>query len=537
MKKIKYISFSLIALFIGILCISFIPMNKTYAKEYTYEAQIIEDNTFLPDYAITDIEYAKVNGDMCCDFKLVNDTFSDFLWFYSSDKITISNKCKQVIINFDFSNSSYLSSFYGQNFSIFIKSTSYIALYDNSVGIDNVYAFCFWDKTSEYSISFRNSKFGYFGTNLYNSIDNSNFCDFSSSTDTSFNIQNLNNTFWGWLFFLSVGQPYNIEYSYIPSDYIDSFCIIFDTDISYIDCIKTAIRSDIIKSNYNKFTYDYYFDFYELNIGLYRPSYRINNTLIIYNFDYYNGLYSNITYLNYVLRRGNDYYNITYGSTDLTPSDNPLPNSNYLCFYNKDVQNIIFDEFITITAKTRKRINYSIVDNVLFVSAGFDFNFVQYSQPLVASNGSFNYTFDKPDYVDMKFSLAPFYIPVLEMIENAFIFLMFYCPIISDILEFIHLDMFMGGLINVINFIIGGAVGQFILSCIAFIVFFELLRRFMPVVYSAKNDIVEMYHNSNGYKYRQEKKQAKKEWKYQQYKDKQVAKQVNKIKKKMNKKK
>ena len=173
-----------------------------------------------------------------------------------------------------------------------------------------------------------------------------------------------------------------------------------------------------------------------------------------------------------------------------------------------------------------KNVPFEIEDGVLFISAGFDFNFVNYSMPLVASNGSYNYLFDKPNYVFAKASLDPFYIPILEWVENAIIFLVWYCPIVSDILALVHLDRFIGGLLIALRFILNSNVGTFIIACIGFFVFFATIKVFMPVVYSIGNSVggyvKERYYNSNGYRYRQEKKKAKRELKYQKYKDKRV---------------
>lgn len=538
MKSIKYISFSLIALIMGILCISFIPINTAFAQSFEYEAQVVEDNTYLPDYALSNIEYCSVSGDLICNLSCTATWLTD-LFLITTDYKLPFNKCKNIIVEFDFTSDLYYSNNYGNYFSIFIGSSGdHITIFDNG----SYLGICFWDDVIDYEIQFANRNLTMFGQNTYNCNNSDFLLDFNNETNASFDIRSLNNSFWGDFYQIFLNNNYvgNSEPFIIPSRFISSLTFMNSNQTVNIKNQISDFRINKLQFNNNKhkFVCDYYFDFYNLKVGLYRPSYRLNNTLILYNYDYYNGFFSSLSYLEYSLRRGSDIYKIYYGDSSPTSSSSSLPNSTYLCFYNKEVQNVIFDEYITIKCTTRKHVPFSVnEENILYINAGFDFNFVQYNQPLVASNGSFNYTFDKPKYVDMKFSLAPFYIPILEIVENAFIFLMFYCPIISDILEFIHLDMFMGGLINVINFIVGGAVGQFILSCIAFIIFFELLRRFMPVVYSTKNDIVEMYHSSNGYKYRLEKKKAKKEWKYQQYKDKQFAKKVSRIQKKNIKKK
>lgn len=524
-NKIKYIAFGLIALLIGICFVSFIPKNSVSADDYSFEAELVQDNTYLPDYAIDDVEFANVNGDMVCSITKTETSFSDFIKFTSTE--LPSFKPTQFIVDFDFSSSDEMRAYWGDYLSIVMTSSVGFSFYNHG---NNYYSICDWNTTDEFSIYIRGSWFGYFGQNTYSATNLTDFCDFDSNTNTRFDICSLDNTFWGLLYSYSFGFG---SYVGLRSlfDYVESFCAIGD-GMYYFDYMTSF---DLVPGrllNYKtSLTYDYYFDFYELNVGVYRPSYRINNTLILYNFDYYYGLYSNITYLNYVLRQGNYYYNVNYGDSSLTADDTPLPNSSFVCFYSEGVQNILFDEYVTILCKSRKYIPFNIEDDMLYITAGFDFNFVYYSEPLVASNGSYNYDFDKPSYVKMEFSLNPFYIPLLELVENALIFLIFYCPIISDIMEFTHLDVFMGGILTAVNFVVKAPVGQFVLACIGFILFFVLLKSFMPVVYGIAGRgigfVKEKYHNSNGYKYRQEKKQAKKALKYQQYKEKKFIKRAN----------
>ena len=542
MNKIKYISFSLIVLLIGILCISSISINKIYASELyeggEFDASVTTDNSLLPDYAIVDIEKLVYNDNSVIRFKIDTSKFnSNYPIFYFSTKEFFSGSYSEFNVCFSSNNLGFKSircySLDNTNFFNFYPSSDleHVGLYLLSSSTRKHIYVEFYNLDIDYKGNFINSLKSYKSDNFNDLVD--------MKSDTNFNLplfnfkyENGNFNFLGCIF-NSIGNTAGSYYIDINSE-VSSFGL-KKSNSDYIDYTNSLnyiyrLRYDFV-FNDSVVGYECEFSPTTFSMDIYKPSYRLNNSLIFYCFDYLPFL-NNVNAFDCYYRRGSYLYKLMF-------YDNKIPNSYYSVYFNNELNNIIFDEYISLVFDlSTLDLNQLIIDNTgVYLSFGFDFNFVQYSQPLVASNGSFNYTFDKPKYVDMKFSLAPFYIPVLEMVENAFIFLMFYCPIISDVLELIHLDMFMGGIINVINFIVGGAVGQFVFSCIAFIIFFELLRRFMPVVYSAKNDIVEMYHNSNGYKYRQEKKQAKKEWKYQQYKDKQVAKQVNKLKKKMGKKK
>lgn len=524
MKKIRYIAFSLLALLFGVCLVSFIPKTDTYAETTTYEAEIVTGNTFLPDYAISSVESATVYGDITCDL-FVSSSYSDLFQFYSYSEIE-DLKPYQIIINFCFSGRERFENYFGIYMSVVITANNYITVYDNGVyGEYYRYAICLW--SGNYTVTFKNCKFGYANSNAYSCENSDYFLDFSSDTDASFNLFSYYDSFYGDLYKYLNYDEYSFKYNDITgccqsmSLFYRNSNYVYKTDFEYFYLLPWKLRD-----NRNSYTYDFYFDFSSLSIVVRRPTTRINNTLILYNFDYYDGLYSHINYLNYTLRRGNDYYTIYYGDPYNIPEENLMPNSSFSLIYNESVQNIIFDEYISIYILSEKHIPLRS-DEYVYITAGFDFNFVQYSQPLVASNGTYNYTFEKPKYVDMNFSLYPFYIPILEICQNAIIFLVFYCPIISDVLALVYLDKFLAALLQIVNFVIGFPLGSFVLACIGFIVYYMMLRSFMPIIYDS---VGGMYHNSNYYRYNNEKKQSKNDLKYQKYKDKKIYRQINKKK-------
>lgn len=277
----------------------------------------------------------------------------------------------------------------------------------------------------------------------------------------------------------------------------------------------------------------YFSDFY---FKINRPVFRTNNTLVIYNFDYNNFLSSVGTTI-YQLEKGADKYNVVYNGS--------LPNSYFVYVHNSQVSNIIFDQYIYLHFKTGKLTFFDDAGSSTYfeLPLGFDFNFTYYNEPLVSSNGSYNFDFEKPGYVDMRFSLVPFYIPVLEAVQNALIFLIFYCPLISDILAFIHLDQFFGALFNIFSFetgnitLLGINMGSFVWACISFLIFFKLLRSFMPILWGSGKAVVsdvvarsnrlgeEAFYNAN--RYEAEKVKKKREYNYKVYKNKVEKKKKN----------
>ncbi len=275
-------------------------------------------------------------------------------------------------------------------------------------------------------------------------------------------------------------------------------------------------QSSLLDQTIMHYPYEVSYYFTNFEFLIYRPVYRTNNTLIIYNFDYLNFL-NKVSGLTYRLRRDSVYYDCVYNGS--------LPNNYFIYLYNDQVANILYDEYISLFIRFSDPLSESSFQNGRTTSSfslGFDFNFTYYNEPLVTSTGAFNYTFERPNYVEAHFSLVPPHIPVLEWVQNAFIFVMFYCPITSDLLKIVHLDEFIGGLMNVFAFeqgsisILGNNIGGFLWACIAFLIFYRLLQSFMPILWgSVKESYGDLTYNSRRYKSEQIKE--KKETKYKKY--------------------
>ena len=219
-----------------------------------------------------------------------------------------------------------------------------------------------------------------------------------------------------------------------------------------------------------------------LDFDIMRPVLRVNNSLCIYNFDYIS-LLDNITTTSYSLSRGNDLYKIIY--------DGVLPNDKYITVGNAELNNILFDEYINLSFDYSK-VPFKVSQvGLISYKLGFDFNFVYYTQPLITDKNSYSFEFDKPAYKDasIEFSIVPpkLNIPFLAWCENILIFIMFYCPIFSDLFELLHFDLFFGALIDIIDLYTSSLIGDFVLGCIGFIVFWHILKALVPItINSAK---------------------------------------------------
>lgn len=254
------------------------------------------------------------------------------------------------------------------------------------------------------------------------------------------------------------------------------------------------------------FCYDY------INVNIEADSFLVNNALVVYNYD--STYSSGITNLVYQTQKGDMLYDICDFSSD------NLLNDTFSYFYAQDLQNYLFDKYIQLTMYGSPILNtpfdWSVTDTdtsgLKFYSGslGLDFNFQKYVQPFSVGDNVYNYSYDKPEMVAMPFSLVPFYLPVNEMVYNAFIFIVFYFPLISDVLAWIHFDMFFGSVLNLYDLFVALNIGSFLLALIMFLILYSIMKSLMPAMYdswhSTVNSEVEFRENI-----RREKRKKKKE--------------------------
>ena len=563
MKKIiKYISFYLTC-FILMTSFLYIPNNKSFLlsssaaivsnPDYSYNAELIEDNIGMGNYAIENVEYLDVNGAPLVHYKvrgsgafitmlIKNPIWDDFYGIccnmtqidnngnYTNFAITCSSDVDLVMTNstaldIPVNGSTYYLqpiNFYGRNNCTYDLYFSYYPLYlgtNYEVTVDTT-------ATSSYQNRLINNDF-------------EPLIDMKSSTSYTFNISDI--------FGYSPLMQHISRYYTNDNPYTGSVGAEVNTNSTcYYRNEASSSRTTIsncsfysadfgVFNQYTKVskTLDYFFNDFFFYIQ--KPSYRVDNTFFIYNYSYDESLNS-FSSLTYQLRKDDKYYNVSYNGT--------VPNSKYMAFNCDDINNIIFDEYIYVDFKfTDNKFNpydYGFTDeNQTFTfTLGFDMNFVYYTEPLVATNGVYNFNFEKPSYVsaDIEFSIVPPHLslPVLAWVENAFIFLFFYCPIISDIISLLHFDLFFGALIDIIDIYTSSLIGDFVLGCIGFILFYGILKTLLPTVVVFTQSVYEDSQTSFNRKARKEEKQkAKYNAKQLKYKFKQIDKEYkNKEKRK-----
>ena len=325
--------------------------------------------------------------------------------------------------------------------------------------------------------------------------------DFDSDTnfELSFNYDSLTQNIFGSTYHLIKNTyVYWNNHSSSAGDYIVDLPVFTSNNALYQG--KEAIYTS--SNVWSSFYYDYNISFWGINylnfssvdsssilindltyytesidFTINRPSTRVNNTLCIYNFDYVS-LLDNVTSTTYSLSKDNNLYVVNYNGV--------LPNEKYINVGNSEINNIIFDTYIDLSFDYSK-VPFNVSrSGLISYKFGFDFNFIYYTQPLITTNGTYNYTFDKPGYKDgsIEFGIAPprLNIPFTAWIYNAFVFMIFYCPIVSDLIELLHFDKFMSGLIQIFNMFINSQIGDFVLGCFAFLILWSILKNLLPSV-------------------------------------------------------
>lgn len=485
---------------------------------FNYNGEIASDYSHLGNYAIKDVEFFDYQGAFL--YHIVIDTadipYTYDYTFLSFDNFGSSSSTSSPVVDSIYFNLSNNSDF--PNFFIY----SEVPVFSSGGGLDG--AIIPEISSDDFSLKFRPNRgvvhiwFSQLqfspvsrtefelipnddylvSSRLYDDVDE--VVDMSANTNYTFNLAtqispDSDSFFFQQLHYYFFEQDSNYFQIYLAENYSVDFNFYYYASTSNDFVFYTKIVYDsgsTLYFNLNTVFYDYdsfvNFYFYDNYFFIHRPVQRVDNTLVIYNFDYYNLLYS-LNGITYTLLDNGNLYNVNYSGS--------VPNNYFIYLYNEQVSNTIFDEYISLYLKYKN--NYLTVGSIYdpySVSLGFDFNFSYYVQPLVSNNGVYSYTFDKPDYVDMPFSLSPFYIPVLEIAENIMIFLVFYCPLISDIITLLHFDLFFGSLISIFDFIFNSSIGYFFLGCLAFLIYWSLLKLLFPSFLSSSREAGQTFVDS-----------------------------------------
>ena len=305
----------------------------------------------------------------------------------------------------------------------------------------------------------------------------------------------------------------------------------------YVGQVGNYLCNDVVaKTSSIKRTFSLNIINFEVLIDM--PTYRSQNSLLIYNYDY-NSMLSNCSGVSYRLLRDSYYYDIVYNGT--------IPNKQVLVINNPNINNLTFSNYIYVKFNFDSPVP---IRNDGTVLTCFDFNFGNYVEPFpqVTVNSS-EATFDRPDLpTDLtprlnfeKTDTIPWfkislYFPVVKYIEYAFIWLLFYCPVIGDCTAFLY--TFFNKFLDIFNIVIELPLGTFIVSFICFILCFKLFSYFVPFLSNKTSVTVKNISNkaSNSIKSNKEFiKEQNKEKEKERRLHKQTKKIMNKSIKKYNK--
>ena len=545
MNKIKKTFFILMSFIFVFASIIFTPINNTqigsvfaadYNNTYTYDGSIDSDLNGMGNYSINSVNSLYIDGSLIFYATIDSSKFtSDYVvlakWQLNSGYFSDSNFGNNIVSFYShvFNNNANLSFAVVSNNSnsskmeVFVKSNvCSLLIYKNS----GTYQLIF----SQMFINFKKWNNWYFGhyasrsdstsslsdyllnRNSYTydiSSVSSGMVDMSSETfitpnlkiDNNFtyvNNLNIDPNVWQSTFLRYVLDIFNNgnnlglnfvnsgldkkfygEVGWYKRDSIDKVNYISNVAISGLTFFNFtgAINSNSFSAG-NILIYSVSFYFL-----IEKPVYRVNNTLIIYNYDYFDQL-SKIKSIKYSLSKDNNLYVVQYSGE--------IPNSKYIYLYNNEIQNITFDEYIYLYLTFDGNIFYTSYSNLgsnkrsyyIDLDLGFDFNFTYYAEPLVLGNGSYNYTFEKPAYKDARigFSIAPprLEIPIEAWAYNVVIFFCFYCPIISDVLNLLHINYFINALMTVFGLFASSTIGNFVNAALCFLLFWAIMKSLLP---------------------------------------------------------
>ncbi len=493
--------FLLISIYLGlalgfIFLVTCLPINnkaRAYAvtgETYTYSGTLSSDTTDIADYAVSSIETLTTTGYPIIRYDIDLTSYDENHMVQLASVSSLTSISTKFLRSLNYNTNSNQVDF---NFGIFqtsfhVAGSHQIVLMCNEYNAsDNLYHGDIYLKgavtyTIYFTTAFVAGGYPDGATFLFNeyskkiirdySQDLTSVVDMESKTDYNINFT-ANNAFYndasssslssGFAGYLNNNRNLN-NFSWSNDNWYNADGYIY----YYTEGHNQPSSFFNINGLYLLGNSSYTYNFENLDFQIKKPSYRVDNTLVMYTYDYPT-LFSNINGVEYSLSKNDNLYIVGYNGS--------LPNSRFAYISCNDISNTIFDEYIYLKYK----FNSNNVITSPNYSLGFDFNFVYHNDPLVASNGVYNYNFEKPSYVAMNWSLNPFHIPVLEAVENAVIFLVFYCPVISNILTFVHLDLFLGALINILNYFVGGVVGQFVVACLSFVIFFAIMKSLLPM--------------------------------------------------------
>lgn len=481
-----------------------IVYGATTGNTYEYSANIVEnyDTTFLN--GIDSVESVKFDYYTYIHYSFTNaQTVNGCLYSYRSISSYTSNT---RIIGFKYNIQNYIDYFANTNtlnFMLYgnftIKQETFKTPAVN--GNPTMYRYSFTGTCTDFYItdfflSINNNIFQFAAIDykakprsFVCSDDNlSDYLDFDSSTNYTYDLSSV----FSFLSDLSY-QRYNL----LKSMQIDGT---FDTGAFYYAVPTVQLWTQDSKGNnyYSNFStkpidanvapygdlypyfylsFDHYSDNFYLTSGKYtvdskiyitnfevtvnRPVERLENALVLYNYDYDCGIKS-INHIEYALSKNGDRYIAKY--------DGKLPNSRFIGIVSEDLQNRIYDEYIYIYLTFDN--NTVDMSKTGSFALGFDFNFAKYYEPFVIDTidiGNYNLPIlKKPrDWYDFG-----------GWIMYAFIYVLFYNPVVATFAP--YLTHFMALIYNSLTFVTGFSIGTVLTGLLGFSILLGFFSSFVP---------------------------------------------------------
>lgn len=439
------------------------------------------------------------------------DNLSSGLDGSSGEALVLNSSCNSIDSIVDMLSTSNLEIFNCSDLSN-INTNKYTATFSQDNLYSSSYTYC-----RSLLDCFSSNDAGFFRPELF-SFHNLALFDISSYDN------NLSSAFQKWYdsnYSVGDGWLYNVSNdimltTYGAYDYKGKVCCLFNTDFG------SQVNGDYVVNDVS-----YNLDIVDFDILIDMPTYRSQNSLILYNYDYDSMLKytNNVTYRLY---RDRCFYDIVYNGS--------IPNKQTLIIDNANIQNKTFSNYIFLDMD----FNQIEIPESGILNAGFDFNFGNFIEPFpqITSNNS-KQTFDRPPLpTDLtprlnfeKTDSVPWfkislYFPVIKYVEYAFLWLLFYAPVVGDCTAFLY--TFFNKFLAIFNIVLDLPMGTFVLSFIAFILCFKLFASFLPFASDRVNFTFKNISNNISNK-RKENKQFEEKIKKQNLKKDLLKKKSKKI--------
>lgn len=440
-------------------------------SEKEISLDVISKSNVISNTSLNSVKNLHVQGDLKREVNITNLTSSNFLTASLSSSATTTIKTLNYF-SIDIVDSSTLNSI-----NLVFESDTPFAVISNS----NTFSISA-DENTTFKLSIGVSGFPDTSQQIFQSIETFNFTSNLTNFENFLNLFASNN-----YKFIT-----NHNFAEIPFNYFQGFQNNQAEDLNLNGSLTLTLRyfenGSLTRQNYNVSSVHTKTTGFSFEVPLISASgvrvlfesYEfINGSTFVLNTES-NLILNNIDSVFYTLidYESNLEYNLTFDNSENSQD------SNYLLFYNSDLNKKDY-QLTTFLIDFNENFEFNVnnlTSNSFDLNIPFTINSIYYRAPLNTSKELDKFNFKVPEYLstDIEFSLSPLKldIPFSNYIYNFIIYLLFYAPLLSDVVYLIYLVI--QTLIKcfnlVISFFVGVSSNFFIVILLGFIILNFVLK-------------------------------------------------------------